>query len=95
MVMSHGCGRCSLLLLLMMGSPPKVAAAAAECGDLVHEGLLQLPEVGAAPSSDDDPVLLAEQEGRGRHGVVGHGQGAAMEAAIAKNMMVVRRGRMP
>jgi len=83
----------------MMGSPPKVAAAAAaaECGDLVHEGLLQLPEVGGAPSSpsdDDSSVLLAEQEGRGRHGVVGHGQGAAMEAAIAKNM-VVRRGRMP
>jgi hypothetical protein len=86
------------LLLMMMGSPPKVAAAA-ECGDLVHEGLLQLPEVGAAPSSsscdDDSSVLLAEQEGRGRHGVVGHGQGAAMEAAIAKNMMMVRRGRMP
>jgi hypothetical protein len=36
-----------------------------------------------------------QQEGRGRHGVVGHGQGAAMEAAIAKNMMMVRRGRMP
>jgi len=82
--------------MLMMGSPPKVAAsaAAAECGDLVHEGLLQLPEVGAGPSSsDDDSVLLAEQEGCGRHGVVG--QGAAMEAAIAKNMMVRRRGRIP
>jgi hypothetical protein len=50
MVSYDGGGRWSLLL---MSSPP--AAAAAECGHLVHEGLLQLPEIGTPSSS----VLLA------------------------------------
>jgi len=63
--------------LLIMSSPP--AAAVAEGGDLVHEGLLQLSEIGAPSSA----VLL--EESCGRHGVVGHG--AAVKAAIAKNMM--------
>jgi hypothetical protein len=51
MVSYGGGGRWSLLL--MSSSPP--AAAAAECGHLVHEGLLQLPEIGTPSSS----VLLA------------------------------------
>jgi len=65
-------------LLLMMSSPP-AATAAAEGVDLGHEGLLQLSEIGAPSSA----VLL--EESCGRHGVVGHG--AAVKAAIAKNMM--------